>query len=395
LNEYFLVSVDQHIERARQLLREVENQATEADFDLLAQRCKNQINDAIRELKALQNDPKMLLPQHQSIRLRRFRRATAKIGDVETIGVAALSRKKPIDLFLNRLIREIKREIRYPLLPPIVTALSGGYFYIIQEFNLMFVPPWEANYLLHLPDLYHELAHPLLYEERDPLFKPIQAYEEIHPQVEPFQICVNRALALAIEYVLEETDREERQSGHSPEHFLFYLHLWQHSWWKWIVEFFCDLYATFTLGPAYAWSNVHLCMKLGSDPFQVPTHNAVSHPADDARMRVMLKGLSLIGFTEETEEIEKRWREYLMMSGAKPEAVYARCYPDNLLDDIAGLGYEGVKNMGCRIAHRDLTDPIHCALNNAWHEFWQNPRNYVQWEKQKIEELHQHCGVTV
>ena len=60
----------------------------------------------------------------------------------------------------------------------------------------------------------------------------------------------------------------------------------------WMVEFFCDLFAVYTLGPAYGWAHLHLSAKRGGDPFDVPMLSASSHPADDARMRVMLVALS-------------------------------------------------------------------------------------------------------
>ena len=33
----------------------------------------------------------------------------------------------------------------------------------------MFIPPAEGSFLLHLPDLYHELSHPLLTHQDHPV----------------------------------------------------------------------------------------------------------------------------------------------------------------------------------------------------------------------------------
>ena len=38
----------------------------------------------------------------------------------------------------------------------------------------MSVPLAERHFLLHLPDLYHELAHPLLVARDDPVIEPLQ-----------------------------------------------------------------------------------------------------------------------------------------------------------------------------------------------------------------------------
>ena len=61
------------------------------------------------------------------------------------------------------------------------------------------------------------------------------------------------------------------------------------------------------MGPAFAWANLHLVAKRGGDPFAVPTRVHLTHPADDARMKVMLYGLKAAGFDQELPDIECRW----------------------------------------------------------------------------------------
>ena len=77
----------------------------------------------------------------------------------ETIGIAALNRANEDDRQLNLLVERIVREIGFPLLPPVATLLSQGYFHIYPWFNLLCLPLVEPAFLLHLPDLYHELGH--------------------------------------------------------------------------------------------------------------------------------------------------------------------------------------------------------------------------------------------
>ena len=45
---------------------------------------------------------------------------------------------------LEQLMDQLRLEIRYPLLPPVVTALSQEYFHIYPQFNLLCVPLAET-----------------------------------------------------------------------------------------------------------------------------------------------------------------------------------------------------------------------------------------------------------
>ncbi len=380
MREYFQVAIDQTIVRAAQLLEKIDDSNIPQEYFVLASRCRDEIVKAKKELEELRDKPEMQHPDLQTVRLRRFRRATDRISKQETTGVAVLSRRHDDDVFLTRLVNHIRQEIKYPFLPPTVTGLSTNYFYIHNDIQLMFVPLSEGSYLLHLPDMYHELGHPLLYDTHS-------------PRVERLQQAAETVLMEASNYLLEETKFEERRQG--PEDFLLYLDLWQRSWWKWVVEFFCDLFAIFTLGPAFAWSHLHLCIKNEHDPFYVPTRSTSSHPADDARMRVMLIGLEKIGFGPEVEALRRRWAEYLEVAEAKADSNYKRCFPESLLKQIVDLAYKGTVETSCRIVDPQLHEPIHSAFNEAWHQFWHHPRTYIHWEKQKVNELRELCGIAV
>ena len=119
------------------------------EFHLLSQRCRDKLNTLLTDISKLAK-------YDTELRLRRFKRIVAEIDLLEENAIAALNRATDDDRFLNILIERITREIQYPLLPPVVTSLSHGYFYIYPEFGLLAVPLGEADALLHLPDLYHE-----------------------------------------------------------------------------------------------------------------------------------------------------------------------------------------------------------------------------------------------
>ncbi len=336
------------------------------EFQLLNQRCRDRLTSLLNELQSLAS-------YDTEIRLRRFKRVVAAVDILEQNAIAALNRATDDDKFLNVLIDKITREIRYPLLPPVVTSLSQGYFYIYSQFGLLGVPLGEADALLHLPDLYHELAHPLIEERHD-------------PRVQPFRGGLSKALAEVKAYISSEQERELRSRG--PQSYGQFLNVWWKSWNEsWLVEFFCDLFATYTLGPAFVWSHLHLCAKRGEDVFDVPRYSYSSHPADDARLRVMLFGLQIAGFSAETPRIEVNWKSFVDTADYVATPEYRRCYSNDLLKRIAEIAFDSVRQMGCRLATPSTADRIHLLFNTAWDEFWRAPKEYAKWEEKAVFQL--------
>ncbi len=371
MNDYFQGAIRQQIERGQQLVTRIPTNLSR-EFHLLAQTCRIEISKSLDELKALLDDPRMQNPLNATDRLREFKRIVSRMTFFETTAIAALERSNDSDKFLNQLVEGIRKEINYPLLPPVVSSLSDQYFHIFTQLNLLRVPLSESNFLLHLPDLYHELAHPLVVEKHNPLMKPLQQN-------------LDKAITEALQYISNEIKKEERRRG--PGRLSIYLRVWSQSWWKWSVELFCDLFAVYTIGPAYAWSHLHLCAKLGSDPYLVPTYAPKSHPADDARMKTILYALDSIGFEDVSRAIRVRWDELLSITGSQREPEYSRCYPDALLKGIADLARDGVVAIGCRIASPQTNDMIHKTLNEAWEHFWDDPDQYVKWEGEQTRQL--------
>ncbi len=372
MNDYFTGSISQLIERAR-LLRAKVPRDLPRDYDTLTQACRDQLNALLVQLRSLLEEPMYREERFQPERLRFFKRVIADLDIIETVGIAALDRAKDDDHKLNDLLERITREIAYPLVTPVVTTLSQQYFHIRPGLNLLCVPLAEGRFLLHLPDLYHELAHPLLVELDDPI-------------VEPIQVMLSTAIHDALGYVAGELVKEDRRRG--PEQPRFMLRRWEIAWVKyWMVEFFCDLFAVYTLGPAFAWSHLHLAAKRGEDPFHVPIMMISSHPADDARMRAMLFALSDSGFLTEATTINGRWHELLTQTGAKTEPEYHRCFPNDLLRRVSQHARSGVEAVGCRLATPTTSDPIHTALNAAWSQFWSNPEGFVEWERESVARL--------
>src|SRR5690606_1891114 len=133
--------------------------------------------------------------------------------------------------------------------------------------------------------------------------------------------------------------------------------------------------------------HIHLCAKSNEPPFRVPLIHASSHPANHARMRVMLYGLRLISFEAEADQIEKRWNQLLSIASAEAEAEYLRCFPEDLLEKIAVKAYEGVYTSGLHVVSPDTDLPVYNILNHAWEVFWAKPATFSEWERQAVLEL--------
>jgi hypothetical protein len=375
LNDYFQGSINQLLERGGHLLSMIPT-GLPREFHLLEQSCRTRLRDILDKLRALVDDQQMLQPDVQPERLRRFRRAVREMDFLENVCIVALERAREDDKHLNRLVGRIRNEIKYPLLPPVVTPLSQSYFKIYPELNLLCVPLSEGNFLLHLPDLYHELAHPLLVEKYD-------------PRVKPLQTALSQSLDAALAYLEEEIEKESR--GLSPKQFSFNLYQWSNAWvGGWAIELFCDLFAIYTIGPAFAWAHLHLSATRGKDPFHTSGYS--THPPDGARMIAILYALKRAGFSQEAAEVERRWDELISISGAQVEPEYDRCFPRRILETFAEHAHQGVSAIGCRIAAPETKDIVHSTLNQAWVEFWHNPQGYAAWEKNIVITLGEQCS---
>lgn len=346
------------------------------DVDALVGQCRTRLIDLQHSLDELTQSPVYLKPENQNIRLRRYRRAIEDLDLIESVVVAALNRWLDQDHRMNQLAYAIAQEIRFPLITPTVSCTSPyqHYFRTYTSWSLVVVPLAEGQFLLHLPDLYHEFAHALLDSDAD-------------PRLDGFQAAFKIALIHAWRYTAEETAKEERKSGPPAEAHQRYIRTWELSWLSWMTEFFCDLYATYLLGPAFVWAHYHLCAGTGANPYSIPLVRESSHPADDARMRTMLMALDRMGFMAEKNEIEARWKSLLKIDNARSGAEYNRCFPDHLLTEIANQALAAVTALGGDVAKPGGLKPIAAVLNEAWDQFWTDPENYVVWETAANERL--------
>jgi hypothetical protein len=379
LAEYFQATLPQLIERARFLKGRVPR-GLPRDYDGLTRTCEHWLDALINQFRTLQKTPATPSPAIEHARLRQFRRAVADLNHIETRAIAVLqhAHNNDDDHHANRLLFAICQEIAFPVVTPTVSTLSSGYFSIDPKLNVLFIPPAEGNFLLHLPDLYHELGHPLLTHEDHPVLDRLRRR---------FLLCTAAVHDyFAAQRAIDETRR-------SPRGFRSDFDVWEVYWITyWLTEFFCDLFGAYTIGPAYAWSHLHLYMKHGGDAYELPGGmRLATHPADAARMDLILRAIRLAGFDSEAAQISLRWREALAHGHTEPGANYHHCYPEELLDLVCARACEGFSDIGCRQAQPGTADPIHVMLNESWARFWRNPSGYYAWEKDEVEKLLDLC----
>jgi hypothetical protein len=199
LSLYLVGSIAQLQLRAQRLVGRIPRDLPR-EYAALEQACRTQINAIIAGLSRLAEDTRDCKPKRQSVQLRVFRRLVADLDILEATGIMALTRRHSDDHLLNQLVEQIRNEIRYPLAAPVVSSLSQQYFQIKSDLNLLFVPLAEGDSLLHLPDLYHELAHPLLSVAND-------------PALDPFQDAFYRAADHVMGHLDELQRREDRRYG--------------------------------------------------------------------------------------------------------------------------------------------------------------------------------------
>ncbi len=352
------------LERVKSLKTKIPTQDLPDCFHQLAANCTNDIDNVIYALEQFITNPKYLVISNQSRKLIDFQEVVKYTDYLENKIIAPLSRWGNDDLKITKFIQKVCTEIKYPLLSPVASRLSQEYYCIDTKFNHMRVPLLESEFLLHIPDLYHELAHPIIAMTND-------------PRVSKFQDCLGQFISYAENHCQREINIYMKNNGHEEAG---YLDLFNQSWVNWGIELFCDLFAIYTLGPAYAWANLHLCVKRGSNPFETPYFETSSHPADDARMQVMLHGLDLIGFKTEAKAISKYWHKYILLNGNETTSNFKMAFPKEILEHCAAMALEGTKAIKCEIANPDLENEIYNLLNTAWSKFINDPKEYIDWE---------------
>jgi len=273
------------------------------------------------------------------------------------------------------LLFRIHQEIGLPLTPPGVACISTMYYFFHPFTNVIFVPVGESEFLLHLPDLFHEIGH------------EISCNKENESRLKGVHGKYTLAVHKITEYYGQLLTKKRRETGPSEIPRLI-MHI--HSQWKnWIEEFFSDLFALYTVGPAYAWSHLHITIKKSQNVYDFSPILPRTHPSDDGRMRMLIIGMGLVGFEDEAKTIWSKWKNMPLTTGTQPVVEYQYVYPEELMTEVASAILQGIKESGFAIVLPKRLNELNeksviKLLNEAWDLFWKEPNGFRSWEEKKI-----------
>ena len=216
-----------------------------------------------------------------------------------------------------------------------------------------------------MPDFCHELGH-LLFHHADR-----------GAECRPILDGMGGALGAVNGWYSQLTGSMERESDLLPTRDGV---RWMWSRWKseWMQEAFCDLFALFAAGPAYAHSNLHLVSKTDADIYKLNLLATQDRPAGEARMRLLDAGMRLLGHDLGADRIRAEWGAMAQMCGSPPPG-YGNAFPSELLQEVAAavlptFGRAGLRGYsgGGREWGGSGGDTAAGLLNEAWRGFWRD-----------------------
>lgn len=274
------------------------------------------------------------------------------------------------EVYFKKKIHRIYDEINCLQLPPLITTISNSenYYWALPAYVVIAVPKDEEQNLLNLPDLFHEMGH-LIESQYGSYLRG-----DIEQRVR--------------DYFNDEIDRvDEQERGDVLKEFYGQkLAFWLEAW---IMEFICDLIATYLVGPAYAWTNLKITT-VSSGQDEVFEIESASHPSDESRMRAIFCMLKKLGHTEELGKIEQSWEAFKSVTNNPVPQGYNATFPQHLIERLTENVLIACQNIDLRCYRDQLAEheaPISKMLNEAWMELFERPETFQQWEANKIDEL--------
>lgn len=342
----------------------------------LADRCTRIIEETTEYLLFLKEELEKRNEEDISDIFRSYRMHVREMEQIEKYGITALYYQTKENALLNRIIFKIHQEINLPLIPPAIACISTNYFYIHSSINVIFVPIGESNFLLHLPDIYHEIGHSILFNKTK---------EE---KLNPIKQWFIETVSFVTEYYQNLLNQKKRETG--PPEIPEIISLIHYKWKYWIEEFFADMFACYTLGPAYVWSHLHLTTKKCDNVYDFNPLSFHDHPSDDSRMKLLCLGLKTLGYEDIGNEILNKWKKIPAVYNHRPVNEYQYAYPREIIDKIASSILLCIKKcnfniMNANSCFSDEDQSISTILNIAWKKFWKEPNEYRVWEKKTME----------
>ena len=273
------------------------------------------------------------------------------------------------EAYFKKKIKRIYDEVKCNQILPLVTTISNSenYYWALPDYYIIAVPSGEERNLLNLPDLYHEMGHLIYYQYAEYLSGNFEEAVNAYYNDEILRVVTEQRASSLITFFRDKLSR------------------WLSTW---IMEFVCDLIATYLVGPAYAWTNLKIST-MGNGEGQVYV-DSPSHPSDEARTRAILGMLKKMGHHEEVEPIERSWDQFLTATLNDFPANYDYIFPDTLLEELIERVHQGCRDIGLKCYPEQVEEhrrPISRILNEAWLQVCNHPENFHRWEEEQIEEI--------
>ena len=301
--------------------------------------------------------------------IQQYRRYSEILSIIEIEPITVLDQYNDRDYYLYCFLRLFCQQIGYPEKSPLVSTHSTDSFFVDLSSEIIHLPLCEDCFLLAIPDLIHELGH--LFYDRN--------YIKIE---QSFNTHLNK-------YIEKEKNKakDENSSKSYQKKFDSLRQVWMQ---EYIIEFSCDIFATYLVGTAYAWSNLRLILE-SNDQIYYPGFGKYStHPANEARMRAILITLEELQGSSSTETIVKQWEGFKAeVFTQQQEIEYDYCYPNPLLGELAKIIINLCQNDNLipYYQHFQTDNNLSSIMQQAWIKFHQDPQAYPDWETKKIEEI--------
>jgi len=306
----------------------------------------------------------------------RFNRVHREFKAIHSYRYLAIKNYRDPEIFFYQVITQIYKEHRINALPPIVSTISNHdyYYWAVPYFEIIALPSGEEHSLLNLPDMYHEIGHLLHSMFGGKSCELSSGVIDKHFAKEIVRV-IDEGTAVHFQQILEEAK-----------------YLWDASW---LEEFTCDLVGTYMTGAAYAWTNMKL-LSTGHGSTKIFEYSS-SHPADEARMRIIILMLEKLGLTEDKNKVEAAWKVFLKDTEVFKPNSYPLLYPQKLLQQIVDEFFAFYQNADLA-SHPELinkgVNSISSLLNNAWTTAQTDPAKYYAYEIDSINGLRVQFGLS-
>lgn len=361
------------VDRQREILS---NCQIYPEFDRFKRKTEESLQNLKINILGEINSDSWLIPNSDANFYSSYQQKSEKVMVLEYYRIQVLIKCGRTEIFFYLLTKLLLKQFRIPATPPMissgVSSRKEDYFWAETHHTLIGVPPGEDFHLVHLPDLIHELAHIII------------EYVEVN----------DNGITGDTKNKIEEFYQNELwaiEDNHHPskEKLINKVTKWKENWLNsWLIEFCCDMMATYFVGPAYAWTNLKL--SLSEPPQDVWEVNSSNHPSHEARMRAVNEMLRCSGFGNRINEINKEWTRFLAIHDDKEPTNYSLAYPDELIEHLANTIYYKCQELGYLSYQEQLqkiNSPVSGLMNEAWDTLMNKSIDYVEWEKIKVENL--------